>query len=128
MLRGALDELFVAEFIGFERFIVNLVEGRDAVVPFEQRGGGANEFDGVGIHLPYRVENGMIVRIEKVLFELRVARNMDLPDPMMRNVVEVVVRVEVVVFRRDVNVVYVQQYPAVGQFDHFAQELPLRHF
>ena len=70
----------------------------------------------------------MIVRVEKVLFELRVAGNMNLPDTMMRNVVEVFVRVEVVVLRRDVNVVYVQQYTAVGQFDHFAQELPLRHF
>lgn len=114
MLRGALDELLVAEFVGFERFIMDFVERWDPVVPFEQRGGGANEFDGVGIHLPYRAENGMIVRIEKVLFELRVAGNMDLPNPMMRNVVKVIVGIEVMVLRRDVNIVYVQKNTAIG--------------
>jgi hypothetical protein len=61
----------------------------------------------VGVHLPYGVENRMIVGVEKVLFELRMAGNMNLPDTMMRHIVEAIVRVEVVVFRRDVNVVYV---------------------
>ena len=69
----------------------------------------------------------MIVGVEKVLFELRVASDMNLPDTMTWHIVEVIVRVEVVVLRRDVNVVHVQQNTAVGQFDHFAQELPLCH-
>jgi hypothetical protein len=68
------------------------------------------------------------VRVEKVLFELRMTGDMDLANPIMRNVVEIIVRTKIVVLRRNVNVVYVQQDPAVGQFDHFAQELPLRHF
>src|SRR6266576_7249889 len=95
--------------------------------PFKQRGCAANDFDGVGVHLPYGVENRMIVGVEKVLFELRVASDMNLPDTMTRQIVEVIVRVEVVVLRRDVNVVYVQQNTAVGRFDHFVQELPLCH-
>ena len=74
--------LFVAEFVGFECFIVNLVEGRDAVIPFEQRGRAADELDGVGVHLPYGVEHRMIVRVENVLLELRVAGDMNLPDAM----------------------------------------------
>jgi hypothetical protein len=41
----------------------------------------------------------MIVGVQKALFELRVTGDMDLPDAMMRNIVEVIVRVEVVVFR-----------------------------
>jgi hypothetical protein len=48
----------------------------------------------------------MIVRVEKVLFELRVTDDMNLPNAMMRNVVEVIVGIEVMVLRRDVNVVY----------------------
>jgi hypothetical protein len=34
----------------------------------------------------------MIVRVEKVFFELRVAGDMNLPDTMMRHIVEVIVR------------------------------------
>src|SRR5258708_37866525 len=99
MLRGALDELLVAEFVGFERFIMDFVERWDPVVPFEQRGGGANEFDGLGVHLPYKVENGMIVRVQEGIFEFRVAANMHLADPVMRNVFEGFVRGGVVSFR-----------------------------
>jgi hypothetical protein len=46
----------------------------------------------------------MIVCVEDVFFEFRVAGDMDLTNPMMRNVVEVIVRVEVMVFGRDVDV------------------------
>src|SRR5260370_35591661 len=73
--RGGRGGLFVAEFVGFERFIVNLVKRWDAVIPFEQRGGAANEVDGVGVHLPYGARNRMIAGVEKVLFEIRVVRH-----------------------------------------------------
>jgi hypothetical protein len=42
----------------------------DSIVPFQQRGGIADQLEGMGVHLPYRVEHRMIVRVEKVLFEL----------------------------------------------------------
>jgi len=108
--------------------MMNFVTGWDPIVPFQQRGGVADQLEGVGIHLPHRVEHRMIVRVEKVLFELRVTGDMNLPNAMMRNVVEIIVGIEVVVLRRDVNVVYVQEHSAVGQLDHFTQEFPLRHF
>ena len=62
----------------------------------------------MGVHLPNRIEHRMIVGVQKVLFELRVAGNMDLANAMMRNVVEVIVRIKIVIFLLDVNVVYVQ--------------------
>ena len=42
VLRGGRCELLFAEFIGFECFIMNFIEGRDAVIPFQQRGGVAD--------------------------------------------------------------------------------------
>ena len=72
------------ELIGLERFVVDFVEGRDAVVPFEQRGGAADALDGVRVHLPHRVEHRMIVRVEDVALELRVAGDVDLRDAMLR--------------------------------------------
>src|SRR5450631_3154375 len=52
--RGVLELLF-DKSIRFQRLLVDFVEGRDAIVPFEQRGGFADEFDGVRIHSPNRV-------------------------------------------------------------------------
>src|ERR1700741_1516573 len=78
---------FVNKAAGLEGFGMDFVEGRNAIVPFEKRGGSADKADGVGIHLPNRVENRMIVGIKNVFFELRMAGNVDLPDAMVRNVV-----------------------------------------
>src|SRR5215472_10321766 len=119
ILRGARGELLVTEFVGFEGFMMDFVKRWDPVVPLQQRGGVADQLEGMGVHLPYGVEHRMIVRVEKVLFELRVTGDMNLPNAMMRNVVEVIVGIEVMVLRRDVNVVYVQQNTAVGRLDHF---------
>ena len=91
---------------------MDFVEGGNAVVPFQQRGGGAGEPDGVGVHFPDRIEHGMIVGIEDVFLELRVAGDVDLPDAIVRDVVEVIVGIEIVVLRRDVNVVHVEQNAA----------------
>jgi hypothetical protein len=42
------------EFGGFERFMVDFIEGGDAVIPFEERCRVAAELDGVAVHLPDR--------------------------------------------------------------------------
>ena len=98
----------------FERFVVDFIKSRNAVVPFEQGRGAANEFHGVRVQLPNRIEHRMIVRIENVFLELRMTRDVDLPDPMVRNVIQVIVRIEIVILRRDVNVVHVEKNSAVG--------------
>ena len=80
------------ELVGFERLMVDFVEGRDAGVPFQQRGGLADQFGGAGIQLPHRVEHRMIVRVENVLLEFGMAGDVELRDAMVRDVVDVIVR------------------------------------
>ncbi len=70
----------------------------------------------------------MVVRVEEVLLEFAVAGNVNLCDAMRGHRVDVGKRVETVVLRRDINIVDVEQNAAVGAFDDFGQELPLRHF
>ena len=70
----------------------------------------------------------MIMRIENVFLELRMPRNVDLPDAIVRDIVEVGVWIEIVILRRNVNIVHIEENSAVGALDHFAQELPFRHF
>ena len=70
----------------------------------------------------------MIVRVEDIFFVFAVAGDVHLADAMVGDLVQVIVGVESVVFAGDVDVVDVQQNSAVGQFDHFGQELPFGHF
>ena len=79
------------------------------------------------IEFPHGIEHRVIVRVEDVLFELRVAGDMDLRNAFGRNAVDVVHWVEAVILRRDIDVVDVEQNPAVGRMDHLVQELPLGH-
>ena len=97
MLRGARSELLVTEFVSFEGFIMDFVKGWDPVVPFQQGSGVADQIEGMPVHLPDWIEHGMIVGIEEVFLELRMAGDMDLANPMMRNVIKVIVGIEVVV-------------------------------
>ena len=69
----------------------------------------------------------MIVRVEDVFLELRVPGDVHLGDAMMRDVVEVIVGIEIVVLRRDVDVVHVEQDSAVGPLDDLGEEFPLGH-
>lgn len=52
------------EFCGFKCFVVNFVEGWNAIIPFQQRSGVAAEFDGMGVHFPYRIEHRVVMSIE----------------------------------------------------------------
>ena len=56
------------------------------------------------------------------------AGDMDLRDAFGRNAVDVIERIEAVILRRDVDIVYVEQNSAVGALDDFVQEFPLGHF
>ena len=126
-LSGGVLEL-VNEPRGFERFIVNFVESRDMIVPFQKSGCAPDLPDCMSIDLPHRIEHGMIVRVEDVFLELGVAGDVDLANAMVRHVVQVIVGIESVVLGRDINVIHVEKNAAVRPLDDFAQEFPLRHF
>src|SRR5579859_6974058 len=89
----------VDELVGFERLIMDLIKRRDTVIPLEQCRGFPDQFGGAGIQLPHGIENGMIVRVENVLLEFGMARDMNLRDAMVRDIVDVIVRIETVVLR-----------------------------
>src|ERR1700677_3020302 len=72
------------ELRGFESFMVDFVKRRNAVIPFEQRGGVAAELDGVGVHFPHRIEHRVVVGVEDVFLELRMAGDVDLPHAVVR--------------------------------------------
>ena len=51
----------------------------------------------MGVELPDRIEHRMIVGIENVFLKLGMPGDVDLPDAMMRDVVEVIVGIEIVI-------------------------------
>ena len=53
---------------------------------------------------------------------------MNLSDALGGDAIHVVHRVEVVILRRNVNVIHVEQDPTVGRIHYFVQKLPLCHF
>src|SRR6266568_9512267 len=114
-------------FHGFERLGVYLVEGRNFVVPLEERGGGTAAFDRPGVKIPDGVEYGMVMCIENVLFKFRVASDVNLRDAVRGNSFDVLERIEAVVLRGDINVVYIEKNPAVCLFGDFVEELPFSH-
>ena len=57
---------------------MDFVKGGDVVIPFEQGGGGSGAFDSAGVHVPDRVEDGMVVGVEGVLLEFGVTGDVDL--------------------------------------------------
>src|SRR5215831_9772471 len=54
--------------------------------------------------------------------------DMHLSDSMMWNVVKIIVRVKIVVLRRYVDIVYVEQDAAVRQLGNLAEKFPIGHF
>ena len=69
----------------------------------------------------------MIVSVENIFLETRVAGDMNLRDTFRGNRVNVNRWIEAMILRRNVNIVDVQEYAAIGTLDNFVQELPLRH-
>src|SRR3974377_483565 len=55
-------------------------------------------------------------------------RDVNLRDAISGDGIDVRERVETVVLRRDVNVVYVEKDAAIGALDDFVEKLPLGHF
>src|SRR5260370_18040080 len=70
----------------------------------------------------------MIVSVENVLTIFGMPGDMNLRDALSGHTVYVIERVEVVVLRRNVDIVHIQQNAAVGAFDNLVEKLPLGHF
>lgn len=116
------------EILGrLEGFGVNFVEGGDVVVPFEEGCGGTYAFNGSSVEVPDGIEDGMIVGVEDVFFELGVAGDVNLRDALCGNAVDIVEGIESVILGGDVDIVDVEQNAAVGGFDDFVEKLPLGH-
>ena len=98
----------VDELLGLARLGVDFFKRRNTVVPFEQRRRRTDALDGMLVQLPYRIEHWMIVRVENILLELGMPGNMNLRDAIGGNAVQVIIRIEAVILRRDINVVDVQ--------------------
>ena len=78
----------VDELVRFQRLVVHLLERRDAVVPLEQRRRHAAALRRVRVKFPHRVEHRMIVRIQNILLELGVSRDVHLADAVMRTLAD----------------------------------------
>jgi hypothetical protein len=57
---------------------VNFLKGRNAVVPFKQRRRMPRTLDGALVELPDGIDHRMVVRVQNVLLEFRMARDMHL--------------------------------------------------
>ena len=101
--------------ICLQGFGVHIVEGGDVVVPLQQRGGGTDAFDCARVQLPDRVKDGVVVGVQGVLLEFRVAGDVDLSDAIGSDGVDVFHGVEAVVLRRDVDVIDIEKDAAVGE-------------
>jgi hypothetical protein len=101
--------------------------GRDLVVPLDERGDGSQPPHRLAVQIPHRRGDLAAVGVEQVAPLVGVAGEVDLPDAVGRDRRQVGVRIEPVVPGRDVDVVHVEQDPAVGQAGHLGQKLPLLH-
>ena len=54
-------------------------------------------------------------------------RNMNLRYPLAADAIEIFVGIEIVILRRHVDVVHIQENPAVGALDDLVEELPFGH-
>src|ERR1039458_2393396 len=86
-------------------FCMNLVKGRDMVVPLEQRGRGATALDGTRVELPDGIDHGMVVGVENVLLIPRVSYDMHLRDAVRGHCIDIFHGIELVVHRGYINVV-----------------------
>src|ERR1700735_3905515 len=101
---------------------MHLFKRGDLIIPLKQCGGWTATLNGALVELPDGIEDRVIVRIEDVLLEPRVACDMDLCNTFRRDAVNVNQWVEIVILRRDIDIVDVEKNPAIGCVNAFTQE------
>jgi hypothetical protein len=87
---------------------MHIFERRNPVVPFEERRPGAAPLDCAFVKPPHRTDHRMIMRVEYLFLELRMPGQVNLRDTLGGNGIQIIVGVEVVIPRGDVDIVDVQ--------------------
>ncbi len=88
----------------------------------------ASALNGTLIEFPHRIEHRMVMGIEDVFLELRMASNVNLRDALCRHAVYICEWIKIVILRRNVNIIYIQKNSAVSLLHNLIQEFPFGHF
>src|SRR6185437_2683850 len=116
---------------GDARLVLEDLEGRQLLIPFDQGRLRADPFDRVCIQPPYRGIDAMVVGVDQEwsaqAFLATEAGQMDLADRGGIDAVDVMHGVDAVVDAVDVDVVDVEQQAAAAAPRQFAEEFPLGH-
>ena len=107
---------------------MDFVEGGNAVIPFEERGGVADAVDGAIVEFPDGIDHRVIVSVQDIFAIFGMAGDVNLRDAMRGDAVDVDGGIETVILRRDVDIIDVEQDAAIGALDDFVEEFPLGHF
>src|SRR5882672_1767194 len=97
---------FVAEPVRAGHFALQDVELRDVRIPFEQGRGIAAPALHFSVQVPDGIDDAAVVRVDAVRAVVRVAREVNLHHAIVRNGLEVLEGVEIVIAAGDVHVVY----------------------
>src|SRR6266481_9110864 len=88
----------------------------------------ARALNGALIEFPNGIDHRMVMSVEDVFFEFRVARDVDLRYTLRGNAVHISEGIETMISRGNINIVDIQENPAVSPLHHFVEKLPFRHF
>ena len=118
----------VKEAIRFERFCVDFLEGRNIVIPFEQRRcwPAAVQWRAHRVSTPDQGPDGRAYRgyISRTWSDRRYESGQRVPKEYCIHVVH---RIEAVVLRGDIDVIDIEQNAAVGSMNNLVEELPFGH-
>ena len=102
-------------------------ERGDVGVPFEQRGNAARQFVSHAIQLPHRINHRAVVRVDVVRPAVGMSREVHLHDSFVRQALQKLHGIKIVIEGRDIDVIHVEQQPATGLVGEACDELPLTH-
>ena len=120
-----VGQLFADMLFGLQHLGVQHGERRYLRVPFQQGGDAARELVRQAIKFPHRVNDVVVVRVNQVRLAIRMSREMELNNSLVRHVANKLFGIVVVVHTGDVNVVHIEQQAAIRLSSHPRNELPL---
>ena len=116
--------------IGPPGFINQDLQGRKRIIPFDQCGFTPKPFYRIFVKPPYLLGDGPVMGIDQDLatFETIDGRSgeMDLHDPVDWNTAEIILGIEAVIASADIDVVDIEQDPAIGPPGELGDKFPLR--
>src|SRR5262249_55201772 len=88
---------FVMDGAGPLRFLLEALERRDPVVPLDEGRHLSEAPHRVAVEIPDGIHDRVVVRVEKIVALVGVPGEMELPDRLRRDAVQIVARIEAVV-------------------------------